>query len=209
MLMPAGPEVPAFVEGHIWTAPGSQGAWRALERFGSRVLCMLREDGVHMWGHGMGVNCGRGEGAGLEDVHPLSLPARTGQPTGSARVVCLTARRKTGDRRGFKGALHICKLVGRSYQVQKSFRLRLLQRIECFSESADTADIVEIVFQLRGLAGSESHVAFEIPDAAQRLEFITTLYTFCMCVCGCGVCGGGLGGRRRGMTFRGWGAWGA
>ena len=40
------------------------------------------------------------------------------KPTGKPRVLCLTAKRRSGSQRGFKGTLHVCKLAQGRYQVR-------------------------------------------------------------------------------------------
>ncbi|PRW58682.1 exocyst complex component SEC3A [Chlorella sorokiniana] len=103
-----------------------------------------------------------------------ALPKSTGKP----RVICLTAKRRS-RKRGFKGTLHVCKLAQGRYQVRKSVKLKLLTRIEAYVDSPGQQEYFELAFAQRGFTSGEARLAFEVKDAATRLELLGTLFAFC------------------------------
>ncbi|KAL4533847.1 hypothetical protein Ndes2437B_g03168 [Nannochloris sp. 'desiccata'] len=100
------------------------------------------------------------------------------QPTGKPRVLCVTVQRRVGSR-GFKATLHICKGEPGHYDIRKSFRLRLLTKLEAFRPPTATQPLLEITVMQRAFTGGDSKLSFEASSDASRGEIIGLLYSFC------------------------------
>ncbi|KAI3433569.1 hypothetical protein D9Q98_003380 [Chlorella vulgaris] len=114
------------------------------------------------------------------DAAPSGSRNRRALPksTGKARIICLTAKRRS-KKRGFKGTLHICKLTQGRYQVRRSIKMKLLTRVEAFVDSPGQQEYFELTFVQRGFTGGEVRLAFEVRTALVRLELLGLLYSFC------------------------------
>ena len=99
-------------------------------------------------------------------------------PIGKPRVLCVTVQRRVGSR-GFKATLHICKGEPGQYEVRKSFRLRMLSKLEAFQPPVATQPVFEITVVQRAFTGSDSKLAFEAASDEVRGEIIGLLYSFC------------------------------
>lgn len=100
------------------------------------------------------------------------------QPIGKPRVLCVTVQRRVGSR-GFKATLHICKGEPGQYDIRKSFRLRLVTKLEAFKPPIATQPLLEITVMQRAFTGGDSKLSFEASSDAARGEIIGLLYTFC------------------------------
>ena len=100
------------------------------------------------------------------------------QPTDKPRVLCVTVERRVGSR-GFKATLHICKGEPGSYELRKSFRLRLFSKLQAFGPPLSTQPLLEVTLASRGFTSGDSKLAFEAASDVDRAEILGLLYSFC------------------------------
>lgn len=81
--------------------------------------------------------------------------------------------------RGFKATLHICKGEPGTFELRKSFRLRLFTKIQAFGPPLSTQPLFEITLVSRGFTSGDSKLAFEAASDADRGEILGLLYSFC------------------------------
>jgi len=98
------------------------------------------------------------------------------QPSGKPRVVCVTVQRRS-KARGFKATMHICKGVPGQYEVRKSFRLKVITKLEAFNDVG--VPLLEVTMSQRGFTGGESKLAFQASSQEARTELLGVLYSFC------------------------------
>ncbi|DBA75637.1 TPA: hypothetical protein ACH3X2_009071 [Trebouxia sp. C0005] len=97
---------------------------------------------------------------------------------GKERVICLTAERRT-KRRGFKGSLHVCKVSSGAMQIQKSYLLKYITRLEAFQSSVDAASPAYIELHLSNTTfTSETRKAFQVPGPL-LVDVVGSIYLFC------------------------------